>query len=288
MAIEGRGVVLALGHVEEGAGRLARPVLRDDHRGAHDPAGARVLGHEDVVPLERVADVAREALHRPVDDPGERALVVRQVDGVEHLREPREAREVAPLGVPQEEHGGAGRRDHAAPGPDGGSGLARGAIRCPGGPGWPHDEVEPARGPCDAQPMRAVDPAGVAGRGPGGRARCGGGSAAGSLVLLGVARGDGPDEAAGLMADKVAALPDLRGRRRQDEPLRPPTRRAALLVVSQFTLLGDARKGNRPSFIEAAAPEEANALYERSARSSAAKGPRWPRASSGPTWRWSS
>jgi D-tyrosyl-tRNA(Tyr) deacylase len=36
-----------------------------------------------------------------------------------------------------------------------------------------------------------------------------------------------------------------------------------VLVLSQFTLLGDARKGNRPGFIDAAAPEEANALYER-------------------------
>ena len=35
-----------------------------------------------------------------------------------------------------------------------------------------------------------------------------------------------------------------------------------VLVVSQFTLLGDARRGNRPSFIEAARPEEADALYE--------------------------
>ncbi|HEY0656910.1 MAG TPA: D-aminoacyl-tRNA deacylase, partial [Pyrinomonadaceae bacterium] len=38
--------------------------------------------------------------------------------------------------------------------------------------------------------------------------------------------------------------------------------KAGLLVVSQFTLYGDARKGRRPSFIEAAEPEKANRIYE--------------------------
>ena len=46
----------------------------------------------------------------------------------------------------------------------------------------------------------------------------------------------------------------------------------ALLVVSQFTLYGDARGGRRPSFIEAARPEEANALYERLVESWRAQG----------------
>jgi D-aminoacyl-tRNA deacylase len=81
----------------------------------------------------------------------------------------------------------------------------------------------------------------------------------GLLVLLGVAQGD--DEATcDRLADKVRALrifEDADGR--MNEPLGD----REVLVVSQFTLLGDARKGNRPSFVAAARPEEAEPLYER-------------------------
>jgi D-aminoacyl-tRNA deacylase len=81
----------------------------------------------------------------------------------------------------------------------------------------------------------------------------------GMLVLLGVGHGDG-EETADRMADKLANLrmfDDAAGR--MNEPL--GDREA--LVVSQFTLYGDARRGNRPSFTEAAPPEIAEALYER-------------------------
>jgi D-tyrosyl-tRNA(Tyr) deacylase len=81
----------------------------------------------------------------------------------------------------------------------------------------------------------------------------------GLLVLLGVGRGDGPREADWL-ADKVRALrifPDADGR--MNEPLGA----REILCISQFTLYGDARRGNRPSYVQAASPEEARPLYER-------------------------
>src|SRR6476620_6445365 len=82
----------------------------------------------------------------------------------------------------------------------------------------------------------------------------------GLLVLLGITHDD--DEAiAERLADKVAALrifEDDEGR--MNEPLGEAR---DLLVVSQFTLYGDARRGNRPSFAAAARPEQAEPLYER-------------------------
>ena len=83
---------------------------------------------------------------------------------------------------------------------------------------------------------------------------------AGMLVLIGVTHDD--DEAVcDRLADKVAALrifADEEGR--MNEAL--GTERE-VLVVSQFTLYGDARKGNRPSYVAAARPEQAEPLYER-------------------------
>jgi D-tyrosyl-tRNA(Tyr) deacylase len=83
----------------------------------------------------------------------------------------------------------------------------------------------------------------------------------GLCVLLGVARGDGEEEAVRLAA-KVARLrifPDSDGK--FDRPVVEVG--GAVLVVSQFTLIADTAKGNRPSFADAAPPREAEPLYER-------------------------
>jgi D-aminoacyl-tRNA deacylase len=93
---------------------------------------------------------------------------------------------------------------------------------------------------------------------------------AGMLVLLGVAHDD--DEAVcDRLADKVAALRIFAdGEGRMNEALGAERE---VLVVSQFTLYGDARKGNRPSYVAAARPEQAEPLYERFAdRLGAARG----------------
>ena len=83
----------------------------------------------------------------------------------------------------------------------------------------------------------------------------------GLLVLLGVAAGDSEKDAAYLV-DKTVNLRvfDDEGGKMNLSLL---DIRGELLVVSQFTLYGDARKGRRPSFIAAAPPELANELYER-------------------------
>ena len=81
----------------------------------------------------------------------------------------------------------------------------------------------------------------------------------GLLVLLGVTHDD-TEQQADWLADKVRALrifADAQGR--MNEPLGD----REVLCVSQFTLYGDARKGNRPSYVAAAPPEQAEPLYER-------------------------
>ena len=92
----------------------------------------------------------------------------------------------------------------------------------------------------------------------------------GMLVLLGIRRGDGADQADRL-ARKLRALrifEDAEGKLNLDVGQAG----GEILCVSQFTLYGDARKGNRPSFVDAAPPEEAEALYERVREGLGAKG----------------
>ncbi len=82
----------------------------------------------------------------------------------------------------------------------------------------------------------------------------------GVLVLVGVATGDAEADAE-FLAEKVANLrifADDAGK--MNRSVKEAS--GAVLAVSQFTLLGDARKGRRPSFIDAMAPDEANRLFE--------------------------
>ena len=81
----------------------------------------------------------------------------------------------------------------------------------------------------------------------------------GMLVLLGVSEGDGPGEADRLAgkARAIRIFDDADGR--MNEPLGD----REILCVSQFTLYGDTRKGNRPAFTASARPEVAEPLYER-------------------------
>ncbi len=82
----------------------------------------------------------------------------------------------------------------------------------------------------------------------------------GLAVLLGVGVGDAERDAE-YLADKLLNLrvfPDEAGQ--MNRSLLDSG--GALLVVSQFTLYGDARRGRRPSYVEAAAPEQAKRLYE--------------------------
>lgn len=83
----------------------------------------------------------------------------------------------------------------------------------------------------------------------------------GLLLLVGFTHGDA-EEALAWMAEKVTGLRIFRDD--EDKMNRSVAESGgSILVVSQFTLYGDARKGRRPSFIDAARPEEAIPLYER-------------------------
>ncbi len=88
-----------------------------------------------------------------------------------------------------------------------------------------------------------------------------GGIAGGLCVFVGVARGDGEDDARAL-AEKVVGLRIFED---DADKMNRDVREAggSVLAVSQFTLLGDVRKGRRPAFLEAEAPEPAERLFDR-------------------------
>ena len=95
----------------------------------------------------------------------------------------------------------------------------------------------------------------------------------GLLVLLGVRRGDGPADA-DRVADKLLKLrvfDDPEGRMN----LAVGDVGGEVLCISQFTLYGDTRRGNRPSWVDAAPPAEAEPLYERVRERLGAKGGRF-------------
>jgi D-aminoacyl-tRNA deacylase len=95
----------------------------------------------------------------------------------------------------------------------------------------------------------------------------------GLLVLLGVRDGDGAEQADRLAGklERLRIFEDDEGRMN----LSVRDVQGDLLVISQFTLYGDARKGNRPSFVNAAPPDVAEPLYERVRANLGAQGGRF-------------
>ena len=92
----------------------------------------------------------------------------------------------------------------------------------------------------------------------------------GLLVLLGVTHGDGPAEADRLAGklERLRIFEDVEGRMN----LSVREVEGEVLCVSQFTLYGDVRKGNRPSFVDAAPPGQAEPLYEHVREALSAQG----------------
>ena len=95
----------------------------------------------------------------------------------------------------------------------------------------------------------------------------------GLVVMLGIRHGDGTGEADRLAGklERLRVFEDAEGR--MNLSVRDVD--GELLVVSQFTLYGDARKGNRPSFVEEAPPDLAEPLYERVRAALGAQGGRF-------------
>lgn len=83
----------------------------------------------------------------------------------------------------------------------------------------------------------------------------------GMVILLGIKKGDAPEDV-DFVADKCCNLRIFEdGEKKMNLSLNDVN--GEVLIISQFTLYGDARKGNRPGFIDAARPEEAIPLYEK-------------------------
>ena len=157
------------------------------------------------------------------------------------------------LAVESSSVGGSG---HDGSGRDGGSGSSGGSDSSGGSSGGDHSVA-------DLTPIRIRFPhmRAVVQRVSRARSTPGGAIEAGLCVLLGVAAGDGAADADRLAA-KVARLRIFEGEDGRFDRSVLDTG-GAVLVVSQFTLIAETAKGNRPSFSGAARPEEAEPLYER-------------------------